>query len=738
MAKRIGTILIVLLGLAVVSCGVSTGNPQVGGQSSFGPVRVSLGDDASWSDPLLDDSRWRTIDIPETIDLRGSDGYFWIRTSVAIPDAMAGRPVWLESGKIDCAFDLYAGGAYIGSRGGLPPRYNARPQIDTVLLIPSTAIADGRADLAFRCYYSGTQARIPGFGLADAERADMITHLMAFFISRVNVIIAVLCIFMGCYFIAGFISRPDDTASLYYALSLFLVAVYFLDMGSERVMIGGLLQRAVARECLSASMAFSLLFFVKFFGARGYKAAKIFAAADIVAFAIAYLVFAQDDGVVNLLFNLSLAPVFGIIVIVFAIVAKASRDGRKDAVPILVGLIVGLGFAFHDIAYQVTGRQPFAWLQGFTFFSLNLSVFVSMSLRSSLMRRELDEYTREVSEQRDKLSKLLCEAERAADETSTVARMFDDEVSAVAEAALRSAESAEGIGASAEAQRLTLEGASASIGSLLESIAAVRSELALEAASIERTTRNTGGLIDGVTRVGDAIDGTAAFASSLDKLTSSSLEAMARLSSSMERVRDSSKEIRAVVVAVNEFADQTNLLAMNASIEAAHAGSAGKGFAVIAHEIKRLAQASSERSARIGDIVAGIESSVGEGVVASASVSESLASISEGAAQTSARVSEAAAEAARQRKSGEGIAAESRSLASSAVKIMEEAAKQSELSESASSGMRGLQASQVEVAGSAARIVERNAELADRAASLRSLAARARKAADDLVAAMSR
>jgi methyl-accepting chemotaxis protein len=170
---------------------------------------------------------------------------------------------------------------------------------------------------------------------------------------------------------------------------------------------------------------------------------------------------------------------------------------------------------------------------------------------------------------------------------------------------------------------------------------------------------------------------------------------------------------------------------MNASIEAAHAGSAGKGFGVIAHEIKRLAQASAERSSRIGAIIGGIETAVGEGVEASSSVSDALASITEGAAQTSVRISEAATEAARQRESGEGILVDSRALAASAVKMMEEAAKESTLS-------GNLESSQGAVAESTAAIVDRNAELARRARSLESLAGRARKAADDLVAAMSR
>ncbi len=78
----------------------------------------------------------------------------------------------------------------------------------------------------------------------------------------------------------------------------------------------------------------------------------------------------------------------------------------------------------------------------------------------------------------------------------------------------------------------------------------------------------------------------------------------------VQKVKESSSSIGDFIHTVEDIANQTGLLAMNASIEAAHAGTAGKGFAVIAQEIRKLSEETAKNAAYIGDVLKGNELTV--------------------------------------------------------------------------------------------------------------------------------
>jgi twitching motility protein PilJ len=96
----------------------------------------------------------------------------------------------------------------------------------------------------------------------------------------------------------------------------------------------------------------------------------------------------------------------------------------------------------------------------------------------------------------------------------------------------------------------------------------------------------------------------------------------------IKRLGESSQEIGDIVALINDIADQTNILALNAAIQASAAGDAGRGFAVVADEVQRLAERSSNATKRIETLVKTIQADTNEAVI---SMEKSTAEVVSGA-----------------------------------------------------------------------------------------------------------
>ncbi|MBR1885346.1 MAG: methyl-accepting chemotaxis protein [Schwartzia sp.] len=99
---------------------------------------------------------------------------------------------------------------------------------------------------------------------------------------------------------------------------------------------------------------------------------------------------------------------------------------------------------------------------------------------------------------------------------------------------------------------------------------------------------------------------------------------MAEASAVVGTLGDRSKEIGQIVETISNIADQTNLLALNAAIEAARAGEAGRGFSVVAEEVRKLAEQSGDAAKSISSLIGGIQGDTGAAVAAMQKQTESV------------------------------------------------------------------------------------------------------------------
>jgi methyl-accepting chemotaxis protein len=124
-------------------------------------------------------------------------------------------------------------------------------------------------------------------------------------------------------------------------------------------------------------------------------------------------------------------------------------------------------------------------------------------------------------------------------------------------------------------------------------------------------------LVGSITEVQRQIGESAVLMSSAVEKARSTDTLVGRLAESAERIGD-------VVKLINDIASQTNLLALNATIEAARAGEAGKGFAVVAHEVKGLANQTSNATEDIHRQIAAMQAAAQEAIAAIRDIADTI------------------------------------------------------------------------------------------------------------------
>lgn len=230
------------------------------------------------------------------------------------------------------------------------------------------------------------------------------------------------------------------------------------------------------------------------------------------------------------------------------------------------------------------------------------------------MNDDMSELSANMNYFMDRLAETINNLQTETVKVTEVAKELDETVISAANANAAMIGSVEKIQSETINQIRLIEDAKAKANELNESASIVSTQVGIQSAALQKSSASVNEIAENIDSVAEMTKEADDLSVKLETVAAEGGKSLASATAAIKDLQKASEAVQSIVTVIQEIASKTNLLAMNAAIEASHAGESGKGFAVVAQEVRSLASSSSHSADDIKGHVDNIMEKVNIGV----------------------------------------------------------------------------------------------------------------------------
>lgn len=528
--------------------------------------------------------------MPGLLDKEKKRQTFWLRREIVIPKELVNKDIAFFVGKIWDVEQTYFNGVKIGSSGReyhdffsewnffryyfIPPeliKHNEKNIIAVRVFSNQFALWNGipfiglfhDVKISTFFYRLGAEYLPLAFGLLTLLIA--LSSLLQFFLDKTNT----LAIHFFCVSFIWFV------LSLHYYLPDFFIMsfnahdnLYYALLSVEIVLIYIFLEKLLRMRILFIRRILFVL---------------------LPIMIVLIITATEDDPITGWRFNV--IGIFGTIiqVIMGYLIVQALREKNDEAKIMLFAYIIFMICMIHDALSISNIIFTNIFWNNYGYPALILGFGAILSLRVIDLTKQLEMSTAEIEEKNKSLLEVLSNIKNSIIELTE----FSSRIQAMAQK----------LQTDMDEQGLRLEEISTAIEEVSMAIESIATNARKQEETISKNKQILMEYIKSINKITDAAKQAVQLSFQSQGQTSQTKKNLEEVRMVMMKIKESSKAIREITDVINDIAEKTNLLSLNASIEAARAGNYGRGFAVVADEIGKLADVSIQQAKSIQEII---------------------------------------------------------------------------------------------------------------------------------------